>query len=119
MIHLSADYLVMNHVDNDCDPVFVPNDSDPPGRVIQAIISVSDQIGNAFKTSDGSQWYVVNVCEQQEDERHPYIVTMFGTDDRMMTKDLKSLDEFYQWIQQYEFRDFNEQDVQQYIDVIC
>lgn len=118
MIHMSADYLRDNHVETDWDPMFLPRETAQQPGEIKAIITVNDQFWDAFETKDGNRWYIVTVKHDPVDKRHPYYVSMFGYDDGILIKYLKTVDEFYQWIQQYEFRDFTYNDVRQYIDEV-
>ena len=115
MIHLTTDYLEQNYKFTDHDPAFISSVFDHTNCVISGLVSVNDTMWTPFESTDNQQWYVFKV-KQQDDDRHPYVVVLFGYDDGYCYKNLKSLDEFYQWIKIFEFRDFTHDDVETYID---
>lgn len=117
MFQLTAGYLEKNYKFTDHNPRFIMDVFSTRNCEIVGIVSVDHTMWNPFETTDNQQWYVFKVRRQGIRE-YPYVVVLFGYDDGYCFKNLKSIDQFYQWIEIFETRDFTNEDVQKYIDEI-
>ena len=117
MFRLTADYLRDNYKFTDHDPAFVASVFSTRTNEIVGIVSVDNSVSNPFETTDDQLWYVFKV-KRQDNVQYPFVVVLFGYDDGYCYKNLESIDDFYQWISRFEFKDFTIDDVNKYIDDI-
>lgn len=119
MIHFDLDSLIDNLSGQYHEYCRRIRDSRADNEVIIGYVSVDDAMYAPFVDNDENCYYIFTVFKYDQssgDKRHQYSVRLFGADDGVYCRELKTLDEFYQWIKLFEFRDFGPDDVKQYID---
>ena len=79
---------------------------------------------DGFTDNDGCMYYVFVLNDYGENFKdcnhdHRYAVHMFGAQEGdVYIRRFHTIEQFYQWIQLYEFRDFTAQDMKDYVDDI-
>ena len=119
MIHLELDSLIDKLTGT--DKSYCQHIRDINKNVITGYISVDDTLWNPFTDINGNHYYVIQLTDFGENykecnDNYRYSIRMYGNDDGILCREIHSVDEFYQWIKLFEFRDFTHSDIEKYVD---
>lgn len=118
MVHLNIDRLVDQFTPKDRDYLTWIHQHD---HTVLGCVTVDNRLYSPFIDKSGNRYYAFMVVDFGEDYKqrngsHRYSIRLFGREDGVLCREISDLNQFYQWIQLFEYRDFTVDDIQKYID---
>lgn len=120
-VHLSIDSLIDRTSGDQHNLLIWERDNRGPMTIIHGYISVDDSMWTPYVDCDGNTYYTLSLIDFGDDYekqygQHRYSIRIVGCDDQVLCRNIDSVDQFYQWIKIFEFRDFTLRDIREYID---